>query len=193
MKTQDIAANLEGFKQLLQLWVSFRKYFQRSFTSEPLSRQEEQEFLELKSTIAKNHRVLAQRSNELFYYGGDRILEILRQSISVSHLRALPMGDKRNLYKSWHTVFVYLSRTVGAYRFISEGFIPVYREKGEHAVSVVKIKAMAGTKGEQLRKKGKWRRKPTFHFFGSKNAWIIFVVIGVAVIAAGVYFAVSQL
>ena len=192
MKTQVIAANLEGFKNLLQLWVSFRKYFQRSFTSEPISRQEEQDFLELKSTLAKSYRALAQRSNELFYYGGDKILEILRQSISVGHLRALPIGDKRTLYTNWHTVFVYLSRTVGAYRFLAEGFVPLLREKKDGVVSVAKIKAMAGTRGDGLGKKGK-RGQESFEFLSSKKLWIILIIIGVIVVAAGIFFVLSQL
>lgn len=192
MKTQVIAANLEGFKNLLQLWVSFRKYFQRSFTSEPISRQEEQDFLELKSTLAKSYRALAQRSNELFYYGGDKILEILRQSISVGHLRALPIGDKRMLYTNWHTVFVYLSRTVGAYRFLAEGFVPLLREKKEGVVSVAKIKAMAGTGGDRLGEKVK-RGQGSFKFLASKNIWIILVIVAVIVVAAGIFFVLSQL
>ncbi len=192
MKTQVIAANLEGFKNLLQLWVSFRKYFQRSFTSEPISRQEEQDFLELKSTLAKNHRALAQRSNELFYYGGEKILEILRQSISVGHLRALPMGDKRALYTNWHTVFVYLSRTVGAYRFLAEGFVPLVREKKGGVTSVAKIKAMAATGSDRLGKKGK-RGQESFEFVSSKKIWIILIIIGVIVVAAGIFFVLSQL
>ena len=193
MKTQVIAANLEGFKNLLQLWVSFRKYFQRSFTSEPISRQEEQDFLELKSTLAKSYRALAQRSNELFNYGGEKILEILRQSISVGHLRALPIGDKRTLYTNWHTVFVYLSRTVGAYRFLAEGFVPLLREKKEGVVSVAKIKAMAGTRGDSLGKKGK-RGQGSSELLASKKLWwIILIIIGVIVVAAGIFFALSQL
>ncbi len=192
MKTQVIAGNLEGFKNLLKLWVSFRKYFQRSFTSEPISRQEEQDFLELKSTLAKNHRALAQRSNGLFYHGGDKILEILRQSISVGHLRALPIGDKRTLYTNWHTVFVYLSRTVGAYRFLAEGFVPLLREKKGGIVSIAKIKAMAGTRGDGLGKKGK-RGQESFEFLSSKKLWIILIIIGVIVVAAGIFFVLSQL
>ncbi len=192
MKTQVIAANLEGFKNLLQLWVSFRKYFQRSFTSEPISRQEEQDFLELKSTLAKSYRALAQRSNELFYYGGDKILEILRQSISVGHLRALPIGDKRMLYTSWHTVFVYLSRTVGAYRFLAEGFVPLLREKKEGMVSVAKIKAMAGTGGDRVGEKLKGGQG-SFEFLASKNLWIILGIVAVIVVVAGIFFVVSEL
>ncbi len=192
MKTQVISGNLEGFKNLLQLWVSFRTYFQRSFTSEPISRQEEQDFLELKSTLAKSHRALAQRSNELFYYGGDKILEILRQSISVGHLRALPIGDKRTLYTNWHSVFVYLSRTVGAYRFLAEGFVPLLREKRGGVVSVAKIKAMAATGGRGLGKKGK-RGQESFEFLSSKKLWIVLIIIAVIVVAAGILFVLSQL
>lgn len=192
MSTQVIAANLEGFKNLLQHWVAFRKFFQRSFTSEPVSRQEEQDFLELKSTIAKSHRALAQRSDELFYYGGDKILEILRQSISVGHLRALPMADKRTLYSSWHSVFVYLSRTVGVYRFLAEGYVPSERERKDGVVSVAKIKAMAGTRGEVGGRKRKQRRAPS-KFFASKNVWIILIIVVLIVIGAGIFFVVSQL
>jgi hypothetical protein len=44
--------------------------------------------------------------------------------ISITHIRNMPEADRRTFYKEWHSSMVYLSRTVGAFKFLSEGYRP---------------------------------------------------------------------
>jgi hypothetical protein len=44
-------------------------------------------------------------------------------------LRAQPAPDRDQLLKQWHTVYVKLSRTVGALKFMEEGYRPPIPKK----------------------------------------------------------------
>ena len=154
-KKVNVEDTLEDLKHLYDCWIRFRKYFLKAFSNDAIGREEEQKFLEIKSHIAKYHRVLSEEVDENLYFAGDKIIELLRKCISVSHLRSLPLVDKNLYYKTWHYIFIYLGRTVGAYQFFREGFVPTKRlSKKESGMTISKVKAMAGSQGEGKGKKG---------------------------------------
>ncbi len=184
MKVAKIAhpgETLTDLKELYDLWLKFRKYYLKSFTTEPISREDEQRFLEIKSSIAKYHRVLSDEIHESLYFAGDKIIELLRKSISVGHLRSLPLVDKQLYYKTWHYIFLHIGRTVGAYQFITEGFVPPKKAgKKDEGVTISGLKSMAGSAGEGKKKKPK------------NTAGKIFGVIVLLIIAVIVVIVVSQ-
>ena len=116
MKKEEIKDLINGLTSLLGLWTKFRKYFLRSFTQDPIAREEEEDFLEVKSNIARYQRVINTKLEDSLYYGADKIKALLRQSISIDHLRALPLMDKQALYRDWHSTWIYLTRTLGAFK-----------------------------------------------------------------------------
>jgi hypothetical protein len=188
-KQQEIQTALDDFQKLLKLWLEFRTYFQKSFTNEPISREDEQGFLEIKSAVAKYHRTFAQRfkDEDFVYYGGDQLSELLRQSISVMHIRGLPVPDRRTLYQSWQYVYIYLARMVGALRFMVEGYVPT--KKVQESSSVSSIKSMAGSRGE---KRGGAAKKQKINPAAMKTFVKILVIIGV-LIAILVFYALPRL
>ena len=121
------------------------RYFLRSFSQDPVSHEEEDDFLEVKSNIARYQRVIQKKIQDALHYGADMMQEILRQSISISHLRTLPISDRQKLYRSWHTVWIYLTRTLGAFKFFEEAGYVHLPKKGEQLVSVMGMKK-AGAK-----------------------------------------------
>lgn len=175
MKKQEAADCLALAQNTLELWLSFRKYLQRAFTEDPIGGDEEASFLEVKSSVARNVRQMGERFNDKqFPYGGDKISGLLRSCVSVSHLRSLPLSDRRGLYKEWHTASVLLSRTVGAYKFINEGYEYVPPKGGgsgapQGGQSIAAIKAGAKT-GPSAKKAGG----------GSKKGVVALVVVGAA-------------
>lgn len=139
----------------LEQWLGFKRFFLKSFTQEPIETEDETAFLEVKSQIARSLRSLSERINEReFYFGGDKAGTLMRQAVSVAHLRSLPAADRRTLYKDWHTIFVHLSRTVGAFKFLSEGYVPPPRKpvgvagapQGGGIAAIMKAGSHAGKK-----------------------------------------------
>lgn len=147
MKPAQVAEMASLVHNALEQWVGFRRFFDKAFTAEELAADDEASFLEVKAQIARSLRSLGDKLNEKeYYFGGDKAQALLRSCVSVSHLRSLPMPDRRAMQKDWHTVRVHLSRTVGAFKFLAEGYIPPPKKSAASAgTSIAGIKA-AGMK-----------------------------------------------
>ena len=80
-------------------------------------------------------------------FGSDKITDFLRQAISVSHLRGLPLNDKRGLVGSWHVASVMLHRAVGALEFVTETQQKfVDKKKRLRGIKAIKAEAAAEAK-----------------------------------------------
>ncbi len=158
MKPAEVQEAAGVVHSMLEQWLGFKRFFLKAFTTEPLAPDDESTFLEVKAQLARSMRSLGEKINEKeFYFGGDKANALLRQCVSVNHLRSLPFPDRRLLYKDWHTVFVHLSRTVGAFKFLAEGYVPPPKKMapGGNATggtSVASIKA-AGAAASAARKR----------------------------------------
>lgn len=131
---------LELAQSTLGQWIRYRDYFMKGMDEVEYSEQDEAEFLETTSVIAQNLRRLGERLDEkLFPFKKDVASQLIKSSISIEHFGNLPEADKRNHYKQWHLCLIYMSRTVGALKFISEGYVP---------------KALTARKGKKKKKGG---------------------------------------
>lgn len=158
------------------LWLRTRQFFAKANTEEPITREDEQQFLEMKSEITKYQRTVTPKMPAKVGFGGERMTELLRQSISISHLRGLPKSDRTALLSTWHLVFILLTRAVGALKFIAEGYTPSQAAKGAGGSNISDLKKAAGKKSGE---KPAWLT-PKF--------WIILVLV-----AGGVYLAYVRL
>jgi hypothetical protein len=141
---QEVAlADAEG---LMGLWLHTRQYFAKASSEEPITREDEQQFLEMKSQVTKAQRTVAPRIPADAGFGADKMIDLLRQSISISHLRGLPRPDRTAIMAQWHSVFIYLCRSVGALKFIAEGWQPRVKQKGAGA-NISDLKKAAAKKG----------------------------------------------
>jgi len=147
MKPAQIAEIAALVQSALEQWVGFRRFFEKAFTTDELAPDDEASFLEVKAQIARSLRSLGDKVDEKeYYFGGDKAQALLRSCVSVSHLRSLPMPDRRAMQKEWHTVRVHLIRTVGGFKFLAEGYVPRPKKVSATAgTSIAGIKA-AGAK-----------------------------------------------
>lgn len=150
MKMPQIQENLGLAQSALEQWLGFRRYLAKAFSEDPIASEEESGFLEVKSQIARSIRAVGERIKEKEYYeGGDKANTLLRQCVSVGHMRSLNAADRRQLLKDWHMVFIQLSRAVGAFKFLSEGFQPPPRKRsaaGGGGTTIASIKGVGAQK-----------------------------------------------
>lgn len=173
------AAALAETQNLLQLWIKIRGFLAKATTDEPISPDDERMFLEAKSETSRYQRTLGMKLPDYVNYGSDKIQEILRQSISINHLRGLPRADRQNLLATWHAVFVYLSQALGVLQFINEGYEPPPRQR----------KAGTGLKDLKGAAAGDSARKPAKKGF-LKSPLGIIVILGI--IGAIVYVVMNN-
>jgi hypothetical protein len=110
---------------LMELWVKVRDALQKALGTDPVTKEDEQEFLRVKSDGTKYQRVLknkltdAQTRIKKLDFNYEKMLDILRGSISIAHLRSLPESDVHRTLSDWHKISVQLNHVMGAYDFLS--------------------------------------------------------------------------
>lgn len=162
-------AALQESQKLLNLWLQTKNYLAKAFTDTPVEPAEEKAFLETKSAVQQYTRMVSQKLPPEVKIGGERMQELMRQAISIHHLRALPKADKQVLVANWHDAFINLARAVGCLQFIVEGYQP--RPKA----------AKPGMRGSTVKKK-------------SSTDWAgrIKIIILLAVIAGVIYWLMNR-
>jgi hypothetical protein len=141
--TQNELALTEA-QNLIQLWLRTKAYFIKANNEDPISRDEEQAFLETKSDISRLQRILGSKVPADIGFGADKMQDLLRQSISIGHLRNLPKADRTQLMQAWHQVFIYLSRAAGAMQFLVEGYVQPIRAKKGGGTNINELKKGSG-------------------------------------------------
>ena len=143
-------AALAEAQNLMQLWLRTKTFFAKANTEDPVGREDEQSFLETKSEVSKYQRTLGPKLPSDVTFGAEKMQDLLRQSISIGHLRALPKPDRQMLMYNWHMVFTYLSRAVGALQFLVEGYNPPPKAaKGKGGSNISQLKGAASGSKEK--------------------------------------------
>lgn len=144
MTNKEIQENLELAQTILGQWLRFREYYRKGVSGDEITMDDEQAFLDTKSTIAQNIRKLGQRIDEkMFPFRQNEISAQLKGTVSVSSFKDMNEPDRKKFYSEWYHSLTYLTRTVGALKFLNEGYRPPVAKK-------------AAAKG---RKKGKGKLK----------------------------------
>lgn len=147
MKQQVVNDHLSVVQGTLEQWISFRRFMNKAYGADEIAPDDEASFLEVKSAVARNVRTLTERSKTFagLDCGEKTIRDLLNRCVSVGHLRALPQADKKMIVKDWHNAFVRLSRSVGALKFMSEGYVPdAMRKKKRKGKGAPSPKTLAG-------------------------------------------------
>ncbi|MBN1901044.1 hypothetical protein JW926_06935 [Candidatus Sumerlaeota bacterium] len=156
IKQKEALDMLEDIRKLHELWISFDQFLLKSFTTDPISQEMEQQFLDIKSKTSKYLRVLAQKiDSKQFKYEPDKMTNLLRQAISIIHLRGLPMADRKNLIILWHEAYIHLTQVMGAFEFISEGYQPKKKESRDTSIAALKKGAADAQKRNKKEGMGK--------------------------------------
>lgn len=125
MKPRELQETLELAQLILGQWLRYRQFFRKGSSDEPISPQEEQEFLETTSAIAQNLRKLSQKIDEKkFPFRKNEISAQLKGIMSIGQFRSMADADRKKFYKEWHVSLLQLTRTVGALKFMTEGYRP---------------------------------------------------------------------
>lgn len=127
-------------KQTEANWLEYRKFMRRAFGRQPITQQDEQKFLDLKSNLTRLQRVLAQRLPEGFRYGSKNMHDLMAQTISLSGIREVPMADKKGLYVQWHKAHINMQHMLGILDVMAEG----------HEVKFETVKAKSGNLKEDI-------------------------------------------
>ncbi len=118
-KTQELA---EATDKVIGLWLKMRSVFRQTAEKDQPEAEEEHNFLELKSQIARLQRFIGLRLPENYKFGSSRMSDLMGQVVSLQALSDLPEPDRSSLYNEWHESYIMLQQLRGVIDVMLEGF-----------------------------------------------------------------------
>lgn len=164
-------------QNLVKLWLNVKKFLVKAMGEDPITKEEEQAFLNAKTEVGRLTRSVGQKVPSDVTVGGEKMQDLLRQAISIAHLRGLPKADKQVLVSNWHASYITLAQAYGCLVFIAEGFIPSPKAPKGSGTSLRELKGQ-GAPGTKKPVKKNVLAKPV--------TWVV-----LAIIAAVVYFVMN--
>lgn len=119
-----VAKLVEDAKKLLDLWMRTKLVFLKAFGNEPITEEQENAYLQLKSEIQRLYRSISEELTPGLKFEGDLMIESMKNAISMEHLRGSSPQDRQKYFSIWHQVYIRLTRTLGALDVIHAGYYP---------------------------------------------------------------------
>ena len=116
-------SDAQAAKTLLDSWLKYKGLIALAFSNRPLGDPAEQQFLEVTGNLQRQQRAVMKLFPRDISCGDKVMTGLMRDSVSLQHLRDLPEYDKKKLYSNWHSVYVLMTRAAGAMQFIAEGYV----------------------------------------------------------------------
>ena len=121
---EEIEFRVGAIKKFLELWFRYDELFQSAYGSEQIDPKEEDEYLQLKSQLARRHQYLLEYLGGE-YEGGGPITEYLSNTVTLSGMRGLHPDFYKKLCGSWHKSAIYLNAALGYLQSRLEEQVPL--------------------------------------------------------------------
>ena len=120
----------ENVKKLLELWMNTKLAFIKAFDNRSeLSREHEGAYLNLKSDLSRIYRIMSEKLPKGLLFEGEKMIDMLKNAMTMETLRQFPPSERQNYYKTWHNIYIRLTRTLGALDVMKAGYYPhLHRE-----------------------------------------------------------------
>ena len=121
---EEIEFRIGAIKKFLELWFQYDELFQASFGSDRIDQKSEDEFLQLKSQLARRHQYLLEYLGGE-YNGGGPITEFLSDTVTLKSMRQIHPDFYKKLCGSWHKTTLYLNAALGYLQSRLEEQVPL--------------------------------------------------------------------
>lgn len=112
MKDKQLEKNIQKLEAFLETWKQFNQYLQRAFRGETFTDEDEDAFLDLKSTIAQEYEtVMMALAPDV--EKDEKALRILIDAPSLRSVRDASEGMARRVEAEWHSTFIKLQTALG--------------------------------------------------------------------------------
>ena len=121
---KEVAELHTGQKKLLEVWMKIKLAIQTAFSQSQVTPEHENAFLVLKSDLSRLNRSVADHLPKDLRFGGDEMMDLMKNATTMQHLHGLPLREKRETFGTWHKIYVLMSRSFGALEVINDGYYP---------------------------------------------------------------------
>lgn len=122
---EEIEFRIAAIKKFLELWGKYDEMFQRAYREEgPIDQEDEEEFLKLKSELARRHQYLMEYLKEEYNLGVP-ITPYLSDTVTLDNMRGIHFDFYKKLCGQWHATFLALNNALGYLMVHLEDQIPL--------------------------------------------------------------------
>jgi hypothetical protein len=103
---------IEHTKEFLELWMKFHETYKSALNKKTISPEEENNFLQTKSLIARKYQYLMDEL-EIRPTAEDRTMDVIATILSLESVATTSDMQLKKLEGDWHSSFLLLNRMVG--------------------------------------------------------------------------------
>jgi type I site-specific restriction-modification system R (restriction) subunit len=116
-KNPEAEEKIRGVREFLDNFYTFYQMVKKVYKDAEAvpTREDEENFLKLKSHLARKHQILLESLGK-DYISGERITPILSSTVTLRNIKTFHEDFYRKVEKQWHTVYLHLYETLGQLR-----------------------------------------------------------------------------
>lgn len=117
-KNPEVEEKIRNVREFIDSFLTFFRLVKTAY-KEPEAlptREQEEQFLRLKSSIARRHQILLESLGK-DYISAERITPLLSSTVTLRNTKTFHEEFYRKVEKQWHTVFLHLYETLGQLRY----------------------------------------------------------------------------
>ncbi len=99
-------------REYIRLWSQFFQLFADDIHQRQITDQEEKAFFQTVTALSRKHYLFCELMGD-FFEGGDKIMEVLVNSVTLSNIKAMNQPTLDKLELDWHTLFLDMNVALG--------------------------------------------------------------------------------
>jgi hypothetical protein len=117
-KNPELEEKIRGVREFQDSFLTFFRLVKKAFKEAEVmpTREDEENFLRLKSNLARKHQILLESLGK-DYISGERITPLLSATVTLRNTKTFHEEFYRKVEKQWHTVYLHLFETLGQLRY----------------------------------------------------------------------------
>lgn len=112
MVDKDLEHKIKKVKEFMELWVKFHDMYKDALSHETITPEEEKNFLETKSLIARKYQALIEHLGIDRPYD-DKTFDVISQLLSLKSVAAISDLSLHKIEYDWHNSYVLLNKLLG--------------------------------------------------------------------------------
>ena len=113
MIDKNLEARIKQLTEFVDLWKSFYELYKRASEQQNFTNEEEKNFLELKSSLARKYQALMD-SLGIKPTAEDRTFDVISQVMSLKSISMLSPLQMEKLENDWHNSYITLNKILGS-------------------------------------------------------------------------------
>ncbi|MFH1459597.1 MAG: hypothetical protein ABIG64_04410 [Candidatus Omnitrophota bacterium] len=113
MIDKTIESRIKQLSEFVELWAEFYELYKRATNQQTFSEEEEKNFLELKSSLARKYQGLMD-SLGIKPTAEDRTFDVISQVMSLKSIISLSPLQMEKMENDWHNSYITLNKIMGS-------------------------------------------------------------------------------